>query len=157
MKTYSNVNPKFIPEFLKIIETAPDQKAKLKEFGAIPPLNFILAMNFDDRVEFDLPNGNPPEPEGRVVGHSDLFAPAASSLRRILVCLKSDPRLPRYKKEAVFLQLLEGLNPEEAKIVVFAKDKALNELYPWLTRELVASSCPSLVYSNTTWLDKTEQ
>jgi hypothetical protein len=156
MKEYTNVQPRFAHEFFGAIAKSSDKAASLKEYGVKPPLNFLLAMNYDERVEFDLPEGMPPHKD-ITEAHQDLYAPMASSIRRILMCLKSDTRLPRYKKENVFIELIESLNPEEANILVFAKDRALIELYPWLTREFVQSVFPDYVHSHSNWKDKSEK
>ena len=144
MKEYTNVKPKFANEFFEAIEKAENKETKLKEYGELPPLNFILSMNFDSNVQFDLPEGMPPYNRNEA-DHPDLYAPLASNIRRILVCLKSDNRLPKWKKENTFIQMLEGCNPKEADILVHAKDKALTEMYPWLTADLVKTVFPSYV------------
>lgn len=156
MKTYKNVKPKYANEYFGIIGEADDMKAKLREFGSYPPLNYLLAMNFDERIVWDLPEGSPPVKPTHGE-NPDMFAPLASCIKRIMVCLKSDNRLPAWKKENIFIQVLEGLNEKEQEILVSAKDKALTELYPWLTSEFVSSVYPDYVHKASTWLDKTER
>lgn len=150
MKAYTNVKPKFANEFLDLIGKDSNIKAALWEHGKKPPLNFLLAMNFDKRIEFDLPEGMPPYNRNEA-DHPDMYAPLASNIRRIMTCLKTDGRHPRWKKENIFIQMLEGCNPKEADILVFAKDKALHELYPWLTIELVKEVFPDYVHEVSTW------
>lgn len=41
-----------------------------------------------------------------------------------------DKNLKQYKKEEIFIQWLEQMSPEEAKIFISVKDKNLNSLYP---------------------------
>ena len=156
MKTYENTTPKYAHEFFKLIEKSDDRTSKLKEYGVKPPLNYLLAMNFDDRVEFDLPSGPPPMGKPKE-DHPDLYAPLAGSVKRLLACLKSDTRIPRFKKEHVFLELIENCNTEEANVLVFAKDKSLTELYPWLTAEFVKSVFPDYVHTHSTRKDRSEQ
>ena len=43
-----------------------------------------------------------------------------------------NPEIRRKK----FIQAIEALQFDEAEVLVFAKDNALNELYPWITKEL---------------------
>ena len=45
----------------------------------------------------------------------------------------------------MFIQLLEGLHPEEAKIVCLVKDKNLTEKYK-LTKEIVAAAFPDIAW-----------
>lgn len=144
MKQYNNVKPKYAYEYLDAIGKAENKKAELWEVGSKPPLNFLLAMNFDSRVKFSLPEGMPPYNRNES-DHPDMYAPLATCIKRMMLCLESDTRQPRWKKEHVFAQLLEGINPKEADILVSAKDRALTELYPWLTTELVKEVFPEFV------------
>lgn len=146
MKEYTNIKPKFANEFFETIAKLDGEarKAKLKEYGAIAPLSFLLAMNFDSTVIFALPSGMPPYNRNEA-DHPDLYAPLSTCIRRIMLCLASDTRQPKSKKENVFIQMLEGINPKEADVLIFAKDKALQELYPWLTPELVKEVFPEYV------------
>ena len=45
----------------------------------------------------------------------------------------------------MFIQMLEGLHPEEAKIICLVKDKNLTQKYK-LTRQLVAEAYPDIVW-----------
>ena len=49
------------------------------------------------------------------------------------------------KKEIKFIQMLEGLNENDAKIIVAIKDKKLNKLYSALTPALVSRAFPTLI------------
>lgn len=141
------VTPKFANEYLDAIskaKTEEEQLTLLKKYGAIPPLSFLLSMNYNKTVVFDLPEGMPPYKRDESI-HPDLFAPLGSQIRRMLVCLKSRAEVPKWKKEGVFIEILEAINPAEADILVFCKDRALTELYPAITAELVAKVFPSYV------------
>ena len=139
--------PKFANEFLNLIEKAKTEEervAALRMYGSYPPLNFLLSMNYNMNVVFELPPGMPPYNRDEAT-HFDLFSPLASQIRRMQICLKSNGHAPRFKKENVFTQLLESINPQEADILVACKDRALTELYPSITKELVASVFPAYV------------
>ena len=51
------------------------------------------------------------------------------------------------KREQLFLQLLEGLHPDEADIVCLVKDKNLTEKYK-LTRPVVEEAFPDIEWGN---------
>ncbi len=146
MKEYTNVKPKFAFEFLDMIAKleGEEQEAKLKEYGALSPLNFLLAMNFDSNVVLDLPSGMPPYNRNES-DHQDLYAPLSTCIKRIMLCTKQNTQTRKVKKEHVFIQMLEGINPKEADILVACKDKALHELYPTITKELVQKVFPAYV------------
>ena len=48
-----------------------------------------------------------------------------------------NPQLSQNKREIMFVQLLEGLHPAEAEIVVAAKDKVLHQKYKGLSANVV--------------------
>ncbi len=139
--------PKYANEFLDLIEKAKteDEKiAALKLYGSYPPLNFLLSMCYNSKVEFELPAGMPPYNRDEAT-HYDLFSPLGSQIRRMQICLKSNGNTPRFKKESVFIQMLETINPKEADILIACKDRALTEMYPSITKELVAKVFPAYV------------
>lgn len=148
MKEYkTGVKPKYANEFFDAIVKAetPEKKTELlKQYGAMPPLNFLLAMNFDSTVQFELPSGMPPYNRDEAT-HEDLNAPLATCIRRIFNCLKSKTNIKKSQKEYIFIQLLEGIGPKEADILVACKDKALHEIYPDITPEFVKSVFPAYV------------
>ena len=118
-------NP-FIHEILDYVDS---QKTKPKKVQALQEyrddsLTAILILNFDDRVVSAVPEGQVPYKENEVPVGTD-----HTSLRR----------------ETMFIQLLEGLHPEVAKIVCLVKDKNLTEKYK-LTREIVAAAFPDIAW-----------
>ena len=118
-------NP-FIHEILDYVDS---QKTKPKKVQALQEyrddsLTAILIWNFDDRVTSAVPEGQVPYKENEVPVGTD-----HTSLRR----------------ETMFIQMLEGLHPEEAKIVCLVKDKNLTEKYK-LTREIVAAAFPDIAW-----------
>ena len=50
------------------------------------------------------------------------------------------------RRETMFVQMLEGLHPAEAKIVCLVKDKDLLSLYPKVTLDIVKEAFPDIVW-----------
>ena len=48
-----------------------------------------------------------------------------------------NPQLSQMKRDNMFIQMLEGLSAEEAKLLIQAKDKELNKHYKGLTANLI--------------------
>tara|TARA_Y100001951_G_scaffold3838_1_gene2580 strand:- start:15 stop:509 length:495 start_codon:yes stop_codon:yes gene_type:complete len=139
-------NP-FLNEILDYVES---QKTKAKKVQALKEyrddsLTAILIWNFDDRVQSAIPEGVVPYKENEVPVGTD-----HTSLRRewknLFHFIKGgNDELSSLRRETMFIQMLEGLHPEEAKIICLVKDKNLAEKYK-LTRELVAEAFPDIVW-----------
>jgi len=54
-----------------------------------------------------------------------------------------NPSLSSLRRETMFIQMLEGLHPKEAEIMVLVKDKRLQEKYK-LTKDNVAEAYPDI-------------
>ena len=139
-------NP-FLNEILDYVET---QKTKAKKVQVLQEyrddsLTAVLIWNFDDRVQSAIPEGVVPYKENEVPVGTD-----HTSLRRewknLYHFIKGgNDELSSLRRETMFIQMLEGLHPEEAKIICLVKDKNLAEKYK-LTRELVAEAFPDIVW-----------
>ena len=51
------------------------------------------------------------------------------------------------RRETMFIQMLEGLHPEEAKIICLVKDKNLTQTYN-LTQDIIAEAFPDIRWSD---------
>ena len=139
-------NP-FIHEILDYVDS---QRTKVKKVEALrehrdDSLTAILIWNFDDRVKSDVPEGQVPYKENEVPVGTD-----HTSLRRewknLYHFIKGgNDTLSSLRRETMFIQMLEGLHPEEAKIIRLVKDKNLTEKYK-LTREVVAEAFPDIAW-----------
>lgn len=55
--------------------------------------------------------------------------------------------LSNIKRETMFINLLEGLHPLEAEILILVKDKKLQEKYK-ITKDIVSQAYPDIVWGN---------
>ena len=143
-------NP-FIHEILDYVE---EQKTKPKKIAALKKyrddsLTAILIWNFDDSVVSAVPKGQVPYKENEVPIGTD-----HTSLRRewknLYHFIKGgNDKLSALRRETMFIQMLEGLHPEEAKIICLVKDKNLTDKYK-LTQGLVAEAFPDIVWNDRT-------
>ena len=136
-------------EFLDAIEKETDvfkKQALLKEYGAKPPLNFLLSLNFNNQVKLDLPEGMPPmdDKDMDLITHPDFMGQLAGSIARLRHCTAQSD-LKKFKKEQMFYEVLINCPMKDAEILCSAKDKALLELYPSITADLVKSVFPTYV------------
>ena len=104
------------------------EKIKILRDNDSQALRSILIINFDESVVSLLPEGEPPyrkneAPEG--TEHTKLEHEA----RILYHFFKGGSNIPNLRRETMFVQLLEGLHPDEAEVVILAKDKKLHKRY----------------------------
>ena len=126
-------------EILTKVNNAKDKSKKiavLKENDSVP-LRQVLKGAFDPNIKWDLPEGTPPykendEPAG--TEHTTLYTEA----RRLWHVVEgADQKLSKTKKETMFIQMLEGLHADDAKLMIAVKEKELNTVYKGLTDAVV--------------------
>lgn len=139
--------------FSKIDKEEDEEKklALLKEYGAKLPFNMLLSLNFNDNRRLAVPEGVPPYKRDEAM-HPDGFPTSlAQQIKRLTSIVKGrSENIPKVQREYIFIQVLEAVPPKEADDLVFCKDKALEELYPTITAELVAKVFPEYVVKNDT-------
>ena len=116
-------NP-FVHEILELVDSQRTKAKKieiLREYDDLA-LKAILIWNFDPTAISVLPEGPVPYKENEVPIGTD-----HTSLRR----------------ETMFVQMLEGLHPEEAKIICLVKDKDLESKYK-ITYDMVQQAYPDI-------------
>ena len=138
------------PFIHEILDLVGEQRTKAKRVDILKEyrddsLTAILIWNFDKRVQSAIPDGQVPYKENEVPVGTD-----HTSLRRewkqLYHFIKGgNDTLSSLRRESMFIQMLEGLHPEEAKIICLVKDKNLTQKYK-VTRELVAEAFPDIVW-----------
>ena len=126
-------------EILVKVNNAKDKPKKLEvlKHYDTAELRMVLKSDFDPNITWGYQKNKPPykeneAPEG--TEHTYLKREA----RRLYHFIKGgNPNLSQNKREMMFLQMLEGLNKEEAELILAAKDKELNKKYKGLTANLV--------------------
>ena len=133
-----NYTPLFseILDKLGKIKSKKDKVSHLKEYNS-DSLRMVIKASFDPKIKWSLPEGEGPfrandAPEG--TEHSVLSYEA----RKLWHYIEGgDPTLSQNKRETMFVQLLESLHPDEADILVAAKDKVLHQKYKGLSKNVV--------------------
>ena len=143
----------------------------LKKYEELP-LKVILIWNFDESVVSVLPPGDVPytgydeqnvykggvsgkiSSEVRSMHETGSFSLGAAdqqghtTIRReskhfYRFIKGGDDGLNNLRRESMFINILEGLHPLEAEIVILCKDKKLGEVYK-VTKEVVAEAFPDI-------------
>ena len=110
---------------------------KLKE--STPHVFTMLKYIFKQNILWDLPEGNPPyKPQPK---ESDLQHMLYSEFRRLKIFMKGEyPQMKPMKRELLFIEFLESLDPDDAKLVIALKDK--KSPYKGLTKKLLCDTFP---------------
>lgn len=122
---------KLITELLTEINQDPSLIEKYKTNGA---LKYVFEYSFDPTKKFVLPEGIPPykqdpAPIGMTPGNLYM------ELRKLYIFCRTD--LNALRRESLFIQLLENVHPDEAKLILAIKDQELTKMYPNITHKLV--------------------
>ena len=136
------------PFIHEILELASKQRSKAKKIEVLQEyetdaLKSIFIWNFDETVISVLPVGDVPYNKNEVPVGTD-----HTSLRREYKHLYNfvkggNDGLSGLRRETMFIQMLEGLHPEEAELICLCKDKRLAEKYK-ITYDIVKQAYPDI-------------
>ena len=136
------------PFMNEILELVDEQKSDAKKIAVLKEyecdiLKSLFIWNFDDSVISLLPPGTVPyKPNENPLGTDH------SSLRREQRSLYNfvkggNDQLSTIRRETIFIQMLEGLHPKEADIVIAVKDGNLEDMYD-VPFEVVEDAYPDI-------------
>ena len=142
-------NP-FVQEILELANKQrriDDRIEILKEYRN-DALTAILIWNFDESIISVVPDGEVPYEKNDVPIGTD-----HTTLRREWKNLYNfvkggNDTLSSIRRETMFIQMLEGLHPDEAEILCLVKDKILARKYPKLNQEIVAQAFPDIKWGD---------
>ena len=128
--------PNGILSKLSKLKTKNQKIAHLRKYNS-DSLRQVIKSSFDPKVKWALPFGEVPyiqneAPEG--TEHNNL----SYESRKLYHFIEGgNNQLTQNKRESMFVQMLEGLHPDEADILVAAKDKVLHQKYKGLSDNVV--------------------
>ena len=133
-----NYTPLFSEILSKLskLKTKNQKIAHLRKYNS-DSLRQVIKSSFDPKVKWALPFGEVPyiqneAPEG--TEHNNL----SYESRKLYHFIEGgNNQLTQNKRETMFVQMLEGLHPDEADILVAAKDKVLHQKYKGLSDNVV--------------------
>ena len=128
-----------ISEILEKVSKVKTKKEKVKLLQEYNhnALRMVIKSSFDPKIEWALPDGDVPytrndAPEG--TEHTSL----SYESRKLYHFIKGgDNQITQNKREAMFVQMLEGLHESEAAVIIAAKDKKLHQVYKGLSSNVV--------------------
>jgi hypothetical protein len=120
------------------------EKIEVLQSHSSAAMKAVLGYTYDPNVKWLLPDGIPPykpvaegiEADGRLISEVKrfyLFVEGPSDAQK---------NLKQHRREQLFIELLESVDPGDAKVLIGMKDGKLP--YRGMTRKLVADAFPNL-------------
>ena len=123
------------------------EKVKVLQENNSQALRSLFIWNYDDSVISAIPDGDVPyRPNPAPMGTEHTLL--EKEARKFYYFVKGGAdNLPSMKKENMFIQMLEGLHEDEAKVLCLVKDKQLGKRYR-ITKAVVETAFPTIVWGN---------
>ena len=148
------------PFAFEIFDLASKQRSKAKKVEVLQKysdlsLKIVLKWNFDTSITSALPEGEVPYTgyDQQTTKGGTLTTKISQEVRRMhesgSFSLGSSDQEGHttIRRETMFINILEGLHPLEAEIVVLVKDGKLEDRYK-ITKDVVAEAFPDIVWGD---------
>lgn len=140
------MSTKTFDSIFKKVEEAKTKAEKIQilKNNSSPVLKQILGLTYDPRVNWLLPEGTPPYTPLSENADAEITLQYASRQFYLFIEGNNETQrnLKQIKRESLFIQLLESVNPAEVKVLLGMKERKLP--YKGVTRKLVAEAFPNL-------------
>lgn len=132
----------------EVLEKASKARAKADKIKILKEnetwaLKDVIRASLDKSITFNLPPGAPPYTECEAHNHP-------SDLQRRNVDFKyivrggAGDKMPPYKRESIFIGILESVHPEDAKVVI----NMINKEWPYkshISKPVIEEAFPGLI------------
>jgi hypothetical protein len=116
------------------------QRVELLQKNVTPIIFNILKYAYDPSIKFLLPDGDPPYKPCEYV---DQEARLYQEARKLYLFVEGgNPNLTKFKRESLFIQLIEGIDKNDAILMLAVKDKKLP--FKSLTKEVIKKAFPDI-------------
>lgn len=141
----ANVFKMYVFEILEQVSKAEkraDKIAILQQHKENWALKDILKGSFDDKIQWILPDGKPPYEPAEERSHPSNLTRVNKQFRFFV---KGGPgeKMPAFKREKIFLDIIETIHPKDAELVVAMINKKLG--VKGVTKKLVQEAYPGLI------------
>ena len=132
----------------EILDYVSNQKSKIAKVEALKEyrndaLVSILIWNFDETVVSLMPEGDVPFTPNESPLGTDHTSLRRESKNLYHFVKGGNDTLNGIRRETMFIQMLEGLHPDEARIIILVKDKRLSNEYA-VTYDQVKEAYPDI-------------
>ena len=116
---------KGIGEIIKEVKDAKSvgEKIRILQREDNRELRGLLELTYDNRLTWALPEGNPPyKPLDKSFDNQGMFY---SEMRRMYIFLEGKSNVNQARREQLFIEILEQLDPDDAAVLIEAKDRKI--------------------------------
>lgn len=137
----------------KVLEEAAEAATRVEKIEVLQKYNSLalrdfLRGSFDESIQWNLPKGEPPfEPfdlDNKQRQRPMYMHKQTQKLKYFVVGGPGD-NMMQPKRERLFIELLETIHPEDAKLLCYMKDKEMDGKYKGITKALVEKAFPGLI------------
>ena len=128
-----------LSEVLKKVHNAKTKSKKieiLKEHDC-DALRMVIKSSFDPNIEWVIPAGEVPFTANEAEEGTEHTVLRKEAKKLFNFVKGGNNAIAGFKRENMFIQMLEGLHISEAEIVIAAKDKSLHKVYKGLSDNVV--------------------
>lgn len=118
-----------------------EEKVNILKNNASWALKDIIRGSMDSKVIWNLPEGAPPYTESEPHNHPTDLLREYKQFAWFVKGGKGD-KLPAFKRERIFIGLLESIHPQDAKVII---DMINKEAPKGVTRNIVEEAFPGLL------------
>jgi len=118
-----------------------DDKVRVLKENETYALKDIIRGSMDDTIEWNMPAGDPPYTACAAHNHPTTLTKQNGTFRFFVKGGQGD-KMAKFKREQLFIGILEGVHPEDAKLVVNMINK---RKIPGISRPVVEEAFPKLL------------
>lgn len=142
LETFNMVQDTYTPLLSEVLKKVHNAKTKAKKVELLKKydcdaLRVIIKSSFDPNIEWVIPQGEVPF-EANDAEEGTEHTVLRREYKKLYRFVKGgDDNLIGFKRENMFIQMLEGLHKSEAELVISAKDKKLHQAFKGLSENVV--------------------
>ena len=142
LETFKMAQDTYTPLLSEVLKKVHNAKTKSKKVELLKQydcdsLRMIIKSSFDPKIEWVIPVGNVPFTPNEAAEGTEHTVLRREARKLYHFIVGGNNELPKFKKENMFIQMLEGLHISEAELVIAAKDKSLHKVFKGLSENVV--------------------
>ena len=142
LETFKMVRDTYTPLLSEVLKKVNNAKTKAKKVEILQKydcdaLRAIIKSSFDPNIEWVIPEGEVPFKANDAEEGTEHTVLRREYKKLYRFVKGGDDTLVGFKRENMFIQMLEGLHKSEADLVISAKDKKLHQAFKGLSENVV--------------------